>query len=153
MIDLKKGAASLLILAGLSVALTACSTTSSATGGDGDDEPCIRGRVLGPEGPLDDVRVTTEPPTDVRLTLEGVYKICEFVKTGQPLTDGTYKLTLFKAGWKPGYKEVKFEGDLLVVADIQLTSNDPNAPVIDESDVPTENKSTTTGPGRTVKDE
>jgi hypothetical protein len=143
MSDLSHGGARLLLVTVSSIALAACATTS-AGGESADEAPCIRGKVIGPEGPLDEVRVTTEPPTDAKLTLGGIYRICEFVKDGKPLTPGTYKLVAYKVGWKPAYKEVKFDGEVHEVDDIKMISNDPNARAIDETDVPTDNKRTNT---------
>ena len=123
------------ITGALALTVVACAGSTSGSA-HANDEPCIYGRVVGPDGPLDEVRVTTEPPTDAKLTMAGNFRICEFATTSQPLTPGKYKLTAFKQGWRPTHVEVEYDGDSLEIEDIQLASNDPNDPVVDAIDVP-----------------
>lgn len=109
-----------------------CAHTKTVRG-----DTCLRGRIIGPTGPLDDVRVNTKPPTDAKLTVNGVFKLCEVVTTGEKLRPGRYELVAFKPGWRTTQVAIEYEGGDQEIEDIQLRLNDPNdGPKINDVQLP-----------------
>lgn len=125
------GLRSIRAVVSLAIAATQVSCASSPSAGRAAERPGIHGQVVDSGGPLHEVKITTEPATDVRLTEQGRYSITIVAATGAPIAPGKYRLTAFKVGWKPATIDFEYDGDGVELPEIVLVNNSEVQPALE----------------------
>ncbi len=128
-----RGAAILVLFGAAGCASQRSSADPSGQGG------MIRGRVVSPEGQgIPGVQVTTDPPTDIRITgPDGTFEIAR-VAGNLPVPPNTYRLYLDKLGYQKPERptEILFDGADLDIGDLELRERG-GAEVRDTGAIPT----------------
>ena len=98
---------------------------AGSTGRGLDDSPQIRGRIVDNDGKcIEDVRVTTDPPTEPVLVFDCVFRLRQSLVLKTEIPAGTYELLPFKRGWWRGKDAkkllVEYDGGIAEIPDIVM---------------------------------